>query len=835
MSFSYIQPSLTAGEIAVSLHSRVDFDRYHEALATCRNFMVMAHGGAANRPGTQFVGNSADHDVVHRLIPFIFNSSDTYALVFGNQVMQVVRNGAYVLDTAVNISAITKASPAVVTATAHGFANGDEVYLSGIVGMTELNNRYFIVANATANTFELSGEDSSNHTAYSSAGTAAEIYNIATPYLEADLFDIKYSQSADTMTLTHPDYDEKELTRTGHAAWTLSNITAATGMIAPTGESAVATNAGAANRAYNYVITTVNTDGDESLPSTSTSASTAYTWPAGGYITVSWTAATDADHYRIYKQLSAGLYGYIGMTDTLSFIDDNIEPDFTDTPPATDYDPFSGASDKPSVSTYFQQRIAFANTANNPQLLILSQPGLFHNFNKSIPLRADDVIELSLDASDEIRHLVEQTNLIVLTAASAHIVKGTGENSAIAPNNIKAEKIVGSIGASHVQPLAINSTVLYIQEMGSAVIDLGYALESDGYEGRDLSLLAHHLFDTYQIKQWAYAPVPHHIVWAVRDDGTLLGLTYLRKQKISAWHRHDTDGKFESVCVIPEGSEHAVYVTVRRNINGTWKRFVERLHTRVFTNVRDAFFVDSGLTYDNPITISGATQASPVVITAAAHGMTNGDYVDISDVVGMTELNGNRYVVANQTTNTFELTNVDDASNIDGSAFTAYDSGGKARQAVMTVSGADHLNGESVAILADGNVLAEQTVSNGTITLAQPASRIHLGKAYSCDLQTLRPELAGQETIQGKQQSLVNVVVRFQDTRGGFIGHSFDELVEVKQRDTEEYDTETDLFTGDYNMQVDGNWDDAGITCVRQSDPLPMTVLAFIPEVELGG
>ena len=222
--------SFTAGEISPRLEGRIDIDKYREGLSNLTNMVVMPHGGATRRPGTEFLGQVKDNSVKTRLIPFQFKTTDTYILEFGDQVMRVYRNGLQVLDaTDKSITGITQANPGVVTSSSHGFSDGDEIYIDSVGGMTELNVRNYLVANSTTNTFtlqDLHGNDidTTNFTTYTSGGTATEIFNVATPYAAADLFDLRFAQSADTMYIVHPSYDIRTLTRTDHNAWTFSTL-----------------------------------------------------------------------------------------------------------------------------------------------------------------------------------------------------------------------------------------------------------------------------------------------------------------------------------------------------------------------------------------------------------------------------------------------------------------------------------------------------------------------------------------------------------------------------------------------------------------------------------
>jgi len=223
-----LQPSFGKGEIAPDLYGRTDTAAYKVALKTALNFNIVQYGGAENRAGLQFIGPVKTHSTAVRLIPFQFKATDAYVIEMGNLYMRFIRNDAYVNEADVVISGITAADPGVVTATSHGYSDGDQVLISGVVGMTEVNSRWFKVANKTTHTFELTTQeigtnvDTSGYTAYGSAGVSAKVYELATPYVEADLFQVNHVQSADVMTMVHPSYTIRELTRSDHNAWTIT-------------------------------------------------------------------------------------------------------------------------------------------------------------------------------------------------------------------------------------------------------------------------------------------------------------------------------------------------------------------------------------------------------------------------------------------------------------------------------------------------------------------------------------------------------------------------------------------------------------------------------------
>lgn len=311
----FLQPSFAKGEVAPALYARTDTALYRVALRSAYNIEIHPQGGASNRPGTMFLCPAKVHTAPPRLIPFIFSDEDQYVLEFGDAYMRVIRNDAQVLDssTTKTITGITNANPGVVTAVAHGRSNGDHVYISGVVGMTEVNGRWFIVANKTTDTFELTDQvaganvNTTNYTAYSSAGSVSKVYEITTPYAIADLMEIRYVQKNDVMTLTHPDYAIRDLTRTDHDAWSFSTPTFNPTTDWPTGVTVTAGVVG--DRRARYTVTAIG-EVDESLAGLSNDSTTI-------------NAATKANPCAITTTASHGystgdeiyITGVLGMTE----------------------------------------------------------------------------------------------------------------------------------------------------------------------------------------------------------------------------------------------------------------------------------------------------------------------------------------------------------------------------------------------------------------------------------------------------------------------------------------------------------------------------------------
>lgn len=913
-----MQASFVGGEITPALHSRVDIEKYHNALSRVKNFFIHAQGGVSNRAGTEFVGECRSG--INRIIPFQFNTEQAYALVFSDNNLRVIRNGGYVVESAQNITNITAANPAVITVATHGYSNGDTVYLSG-TGVAALDNKYFVISNSTASTFEVSADG----TGWSSGGTAERLFELLVGWNQDELFDLIYTQSADVMTVNHPDYVPVEITRTAHDNWTDTPITVGSTTSAPTNIriNDIGTPSGSNNRNYRYVITAVDSNGIESVQSdivstnyldatsytitgittatpavVTTSAAHGYNngdtvfidnvvgktevngryfrianvtattfeledtfggtysaYVSGGTVQkefgainalsqtygnqLSWDAVAGASYYNIYKEnaQNSNIFGWIGETEGAEtlFTDFNFSPDLSVTPPLN-YNPFNGNGNKPRCSSYFQQRLFYASSINNPQTVWASKSSQFQNFDYSRPLRADDSIQFTVNDRqvNEIRHLVSMGDLVAFTSGSAFKL-GADEDGVITPSNINPTR-QGGYGASKVRPIVIGESALYVQEKGGKVRDLGYVFESNKYTGSDLSIMAEHLFRGKEIVDWCYCEEPYGIVWVVLNEGTLLSLTYLKEHKVWGWSQHETDGDVESVCSVSEGDEDILYLVVKRTINGSEVRYIERMKERNFATVDDWFFVDCGLTFTgSSFSITGATQADPIVITATGHDFDNGDAVRITGVVGMTEINTFLFRVANKTANTFELQDLD-GNDIDGTGYTAYTSGGTVQFAAETLTGLDHLEAKSVVALADGNVDDNDlTVSSGSVSLTTPACVVHVGLQYTAEIETLNIDFPGQPTVQSRKKAVSRLAVRVRDTRGLKSGINENKLYETKERDVSMGYGNIPAKTGEQIFELGGTWTNGGQVLIRQDNPLAATILAVIPEIDISG
>ena len=616
--------SFAGGEISPEMYGRIDLDKFQTGLATCRNFITLPHGPARNRQGFRYILQAKYSDKKCSLIEFSYSTAQTYTLEFGQEYVRFHTNGGTLLEDTQDIEDITKDDPCEITITGHGYSDGDWVYVAGAGGMTEVNGRYYIVANSATDTFtlqDLNGDDidSTNFTTYTSGGNVGKVYEVSTPYDEDDVMDLHHVQSADVLTLVHPSYAPRELKRLGAANWTLTSISFVPNIAAPTSPSAVAT-VGSGTTTYTYVITSVSTTELEESVASSTASVTNNLATSGNKNTISWTGNADAIRYNVYKERN-GLFGYIGQTDATSFVDDNIAADVTRTPPEAD-NPFNATGKYPSAVSYFEQRRCFAGSNTLPQNLWMTRSGTESNMNYSIPTQDDDAITIRIAAREvnRIRHIVPLSDLILLTTSGEWRVWAQNSD-AITPTTVSVRPQSYN-GANNVQPVVTGNSVVYVRNQSSRLHELSYNWESNAYKSDDVSIMAPHLFDDYQITDMAITKTPVPIIWNVRDDGKLVALTYMPAQKVFGWHQHDTNGEFESIAAVSENNVDVLYACVKRTINGQTRRYIERLDIRGTTTLEDSFHVDSGLTYEGSptTTIKGLWHLENMVVNVLADG-----------------------------------------------------------------------------------------------------------------------------------------------------------------------------------------------------------------------
>lgn len=769
------QLNFSGGEITPSLYARVDQSKYQSGLRTCKNMMVMKHGGLKNRPGTEYIIEVKDSSKQVRLIPFIFNNDQTYVLEFGDLYIRFIKDDAQI----------------------------------------------------------------------ESGGSPVEV---TTPYVDADLRDLRYVQSGDTITIVHPSYAPRELTRTSDTSWALNTISFGTTLTPPV----MNTLSNFPPFTYGYVATIEDIDtGEESL--ISNRVFTIATPSTSSPLTVSGTADTSNRIVHIYKSYAGLVYGYVGSTSpdsslAFQFVDDGIVPDFEDNPPIQQ-DVFNASDDYPSAVTYSGNRILYGGSNNNPERIWGSRIGLYKYFNTTTPITDDASLYFDLLGAkvSRVKHLTEVRQLLALSNSTEWAING---NSAgiVTPSEINAKHQTFN-GVADVAPLQLEGTLIYLQDRGTIVRDFLFDFETDGYRGNDLSIFSAHLFKNKTIVEWSYEQNPDSIIWAVRSDGVLLGLTYVREQGIVAWHRHVTDGTYESVVTIPDGTKDSTYVVVNRTINGSTVRYIEKMADRDYSDILDSVFADSVLKYDGRNTNTSLS----MTLSTGGSDWTHEGTLDLTA--------SSSYFVAGDVGNTIHITDANDVTVI--CTILTYTSGTAVvvrpdrtvptamRNTAITdwakgvdeLSGLDHLEGESVSVFADGFVVASPnnsnynaiTVSSGAITLPEPRTVIHVGLPYVSDVETLDIDTISGRPV-GNYQKIVNEINMYiEDSRGIFAGSvvpSDDGISGLREYANSTSDDLADppaTTTGNINIPINSKWSNHGRVLIRQVDPLPLKILAITP------
>jgi len=305
---------------------------------------------------------------------------------------------------------------------------------------------------------------------------------------------------------------------------------------------------------------------------------------------------------------------------------------------------FSEYRGYPAAGALFHERLVMAGTPAEPQTIWFSQTNSWHNFLVSNLDTSAMTLTIAADQINAIRWLAPHNDLMIGTSGDEWKLY-CANDKAITPSNLPSIKRQSTYGSAKIQPLIINNQVIYAQRNAKKILRMGYALDMDGWRSEDMTLLAEHITGE-GIIETAYQRVPYTILWAVAESGDLLCCVLEDNQEVMGWSRFVFDGDCESVAVISGEIEDQVWLIVKRTIEGVECRYIEQLMPFVWgSRDADAFFVDSGLSFDGgpAVGITNITSADPAVVTAPGHGLVDGYQVRFASISGMTELNDNVY------------------------------------------------------------------------------------------------------------------------------------------------------------------------------------------------
>ena len=332
----------------------------------------------------------------------------------------------------------------------------------------------------------------------------------------------------------------------------------------------------------------------------------------------------------------------------------------------------------PSCATFHEERLMVGGTPYEPHSLKGSVTDHWEDFKTGT--LADRSIAYSIAANEmnAIRWLLSKEVLLLGTAGAEWKLGSFDADEPLTPDNPVKPRQQTTYGSKDLQAIMLSNVVLFVvggqseDAPGRVVRGAQYVFEKG--ESGGYTTLAEHITES-GIVSMAYQQHPEPVLWCVLDNGYLIGMTFEPGQKVWGWFRIVTDGDFEDVAVIPGVSEDEVWCIIKREVNGNIKRYIEYFKPRDWgADQKDCFFVDSGLTFDggDAVTITGITKADPCVVTAAAHGFSDGDQVRIRYVGGMLEVNSKVFSVSNPATDTFELRDKLDTVDIDSTDFTIF-------------------------------------------------------------------------------------------------------------------------------------------------------------------
>ena len=838
-------PNFASGELSPSMYGRFDLPIYYSGCERMLNFLAETQGSARFRTGTKYVLHTRRNNVAN-LIPFQFNDQQAYVLEFTDKYMRIYKDGGIVTESTKTITGITAASPGVITSVAHGYASGDEIFITGIVGMTELNDAFYLVVKINNDTYSLTDQDgnainTSAFTAYSSAGTTARVVEIATPYDEDDdLFKLQYTQNADTMYLVHPYYEPRKLTRASHTSWTLARFTRTADPFLVGGTGKAITGITQANPGN---VTAVG-----------------HGFATGDVIIIEGVVGMTQVNSRYYTITVTGANNFTIGVDTSAY---------------TAWSSAGISSPRnllPTAVAFYESRLAYGGSGAYPAGFWFSRApsstGATRYDDFTTGTDADHSVQNAI-AQDEVNKILwmSATDRFLAAGTFGSVVKITGspEDSAIAPDSIKVTTL-GSRGVAYSLPIKQDNAIIYTDRTKRTLWSLEFDALADGFIAVDRNLVSDHI-TIGNIKQLAYQSSRPDIIWAVKEDGELLGVTFKSREDVSGWHRHRTnsgDDLFESVAIMPQSAGFdEVWVVVKRSVDSHTRRYVEYFAPVADVPVFEDFYtaaenynddravflramfeyqkgyihVDSALSYDGSDlgSAAGATMTpaavsgTGVVFTASAAVFKS---TDVGRQIWKKAINGVGYGRA-------EITGYTDTTHVTCTILTAFNNttamaAGDWYLTTDEVTGADHLEGREVAVVTDGAVHDEVEVADGVVALSYQASLVHLGQGFNGIVKSMSLEGGGVTgTAQTKLKNIYQVGIRFLNTLGAHYGTSLYSMQQIQFRSSaDDTNRPSPLFSGDKIAQYSDNWAVKKHIIIQQKQPLPCTVQLLVPYIK---
>ena len=836
------QNNFTAGRLGDNMKGRFDIAQYNAGCQQLENFLVMPQGGVENMAGTEFIAEAKFGDKKCRMIKFEFSTTTTYAIEMGEQYFRFYSQATQIESGG---------SPYEVV---HPYLEAD-LFQVQIVQTADV--MYMFHPDYPVSKLTRLADDN---------WTFETVIFDKPPLLDQNITDTTITPSATTgaITLTASDpifdkdhegsYWELKYTRSDNVIDQAFTGVGSTSPIPVDGPWSFFTTGSwigtvKLQRSFDGVIW--NDYQQFTSPASGANFSTSGTETLDGVqfrLQMStYTSGTCQAVLQVEDFFSVGLVRIDSVATTIgtpvTIANATVIDTLPDTQPTELWSEgaWSDHNGYPRAATLYQQRLVCAGTVREPQTVRASKSNSFEDFELGIA--ATDALSLTLGATQRnvIEWIVSHRVLVFGTTADEYILFPP-QGSALTPVNFEFSRQSG-FGSTNLPARLINEVVLFIQRKSRKVRQISsYSFNDEQFIVPDITILSEEITKG-GIVDTAIMQSPNSIYWSITDQGKLIGLTFEKAEQISAWHEHTTDGSYESVSAIYGDGDDDLWVSVKRTIDGQDKRYIELFKKRDEAadpeNQQNYFFVHSGKSFNFGGTeaISGATQAEPVVITSTGHTRQNDELVRIRMSEGMTQLDGNVYTVKNVTANTFELFSIDGTTPLNGTGFDAYTSGGTHQQESLTLTGLDHLEGKELSVLTDGAVQDNQTVSGGQITLTSPANVIQTGLPYECIISPMPFTTGFRDGSTATRKGYINkLTARVFETVGGIAGQvqddgntQFDEL-NTRPIDALQ-DQGTPSFTGDVEIYFNSTYQKQQDVIIKQTQPLPMTILAIMPEI----
>ena len=854
---SHAFTNFTAGELSPRLDGRTDVNKYFNGCSRLENFIIHPHGGASRRPGTKFIASVKTAANATRLIPFEFSVTQTYVLEFGHNYFRIYKDGGQVVSS----------GSAVEVATPYGTSD-----LSAIKFTQSADLMYLVHPDYSPRVISRS-----SHTAWTIAEVAfrrgpMQDENSTTTTLVASASTGNPNITASASLFVATDVGRIIKLHEGYAK--ISSITSATVAVAAVQENSD----GRTELLPSYTADTIGFaeghPGGTGLEhndriTDSTGDFVTQGFKVGQFITVTG-AGTSGNNVtnKLVVQVTADT---ILLAPSADLVTEAAGQDVTivgvlAASTSWSFGAFSATTGFPSTVTFFEERLVFANTATEPQTLFFSVSGDFTDFAEGITSGSSLTYTIGSNQVNVIRYLVAARSLIVGTSGGEYVVT-SGTQEPLNPTNTQIKRQT-TYGTADIQPVQVGNVTLFVQRAKRKVRELGYNYDADSYTAPDLTILAEHITES-GIKEFALQQEPDNIVWCVLENGKLVGMTYRREEQVVAWHEHIIGGRFGTCTVtVSDYSNIAVGTTLTfTKSDGSIVTFTSEAvsgdapadtslgwrpnesNNTTADNIFTRINAHADFTVANPsaaiVTIFETNHNGTGFLRCVSSDTTRLVTTDegISQVESLAIVPGDLdedsvYMIVKRTVNgavsrsveyfsTFDFgTDVTDAFFVD-SALSYSGS------AATSMSGLGHLEGETVAILADGSTHPTKSVASGALTLERTATKAHIGLNYSSILQTMRIEAGGTEgTSQAKIKRIHDVTLRLYRSVGAKVGSLESELDLIHFRSSaDRMDTAIGLFSGDKEVEFRGGYDSDAFVLVKQDQPLPLTILAIYPRL----